>query len=187
MKITVFTGPMFSGKTTGLLIACELAAQEGKSVVVVKPNVDNRAPSVESHDGVTAERLGLPVLTKPTDWAGEDVEEYDFVGIDEAQFFSRVDMAAGALMSRGSTIVCSGLDMDSNGETFGRMGDLLSLADVVHKLHGNCTVCGELAGRTFRKLSAPTDKVLVGGSDLYESRCFKHWQEGMLEKKSWVA
>jgi thymidine kinase len=64
----------------------------------------------------------------------------------------------------------------------------LNIADVVYKLSGICSVCGEDATRTFRKLTASsTDQVLIGGKETYEPRCFQHWLEGEKEKKSWLS
>ena len=41
-QITVYTGPMFSGKTNALLSAYERAAIAGKKVKAFKPSIDDR-------------------------------------------------------------------------------------------------------------------------------------------------
>ena len=66
------------------------------------------------------------------------------------------------------------LDTDSTGKTFGKMGDLLAVADEVVKLKAVCTVCGADASKSQRLLSVAT-QVSVGGADQYEARCRSCW------------
>jgi len=197
-ELTLIVGPMFSAKTTGLLMECEWEKDEGTGAIVFKPTIDKRysVSDVVSHDGLTASSLGISVHLKSVDWTltEEDISELTasgvgLVAVDEAQFFENIDIVVSELLRAGFNVVCAGLDMDSNGEPFGKMGELLAMADEVYKRKADCAVCGVECGKTFRKLSAPTyvkGKVLVGGEELYEPRCNKHWTEGMLEWKAWV-
>lgn len=187
---------MFAQKTTGLLLECELAIEKGETVVIYKPEIDSRYAQLDivSHDGLRASDLGVSVKTKPIEWSLDEFEianlkrnDVSLVAIDEIQFFLQSNDIVKELLKQQINVVCSGLDLDSNGEPFGDMGSLLALADVVYKRKANCAICGMSAGRTFRKLSAPTNStVLVGGKDLYEPRCVEHWLEGMAEWKTWT-
>jgi thymidine kinase len=113
----------------------------------------------------------------------EDTElvmgESVLVGIDEAQFFTNIDRIVIDFQSLGCSVVCSGLDLDSFGSSFGKMGELLCLANVVVKHKASCAQCSDPATKTFRKITASTEKVLIGGTDLYEPRCHEHWMQGI--------
>ena len=73
------------------------------------------------------------------------------VGIDEAQFFKNdIVGVCNKLANRGKRVIVSGLDMDFNGEPFGAMPHILSIAEKVTKLHAICSDCGEIANNSFR-------------------------------------
>ncbi len=65
---------------------------------------------------------------------GDTWRDYDVIGVDEGQFFPDLvdfcEMAANA----GKTVVVAALDADYNRRAFGRVHELLPLAESVHKL-----------------------------------------------------
>ena len=67
----------------------------------------------------------------------------------------------------------AGLDKNYLGEPFGPMPQLLAIADEVVKLTAVCTVCGNPATFTVRKVSDGKE-VLIGGMESYEPRCRMH-------------
>ncbi len=171
--LTVITGPMFSGKTTRLLDKLNTHRWNTHKAVLIRPDADTR-PS-ETHDGrwFSAEVIG-----------SDDVEamerlmrENDFLAIDEAQFFSkriyeviRVTLQA----DEDKYIYAAGLDLDSDGQPYGIMPDLLALADGVVKLRATCDVCGNKARATFCKVQKKQQN-LIGGSDLFKALCWSCW------------
>lgn len=193
-KLTVYAAPMFGGKTTSLIAELENSIEENKKAIVVKPTIDKRysIDDIVSHDGTSLKKLtghSVRLLDVNDVLSNEDLEGIDIVLIDEAQFFTNLcNNSILNYLEKGIDVVAVGLDLDSNGVPFGSMPFLLSIADVVYKLSGICSVCGEDATRTFRKLSASsTDQVLIGGKETYEPRCLQHWLEGEKEKKSWLS
>jgi len=192
--LVVYTAPMFGGKTSALIAELENSIEENKKAVVVKPAIDKRysIDDIVSHDGTSLKKLtghSVRVLGVEDVLTSEDLFGVDVVLVDEAQFFTNLcNNSILTYLERGIDVIAVGLDLDSNGVPFGSMPYLLSIADVVYKLSGICSVCGEDATRTFRKLSAPsTDQVLIGGKETYEPRCLQHWLEGEKEKKSWLS
>ena len=94
--ITVYTGPMFSGKTQALMARLQSKQRAHKNVLVVKPALDNRYDSVaeivvkqktaqrfEKHASMAA----YPI--KNAEQLGALIKqiEPDVIGVDEAQFF----------------------------------------------------------------------------------------------------
>jgi thymidine kinase len=62
--LTVFSGPMFAGKTTSIIGAVNAAIAAGsQSVVIVKPAMDNRYAenAIVTHDG--AAHIAVPVAS----------------------------------------------------------------------------------------------------------------------------
>jgi thymidine kinase len=82
------------------------------------------------------------------------------------------------LLNVGKEIHVAGLDMDSKGNSFGSMPEIMTLANKVIKFEGICKNCGILnATRTYRKLEVENkEQVLIGGEDIYECRCYNCWK-----------
>lgn len=188
-SLTVYCGPMYAGKTTALIAELEAGIEDQKSILVIKPAIDNRygEEDIVSHDGTSLQkttghkvrRLGVLEYLE-----NQDLENVDLLLIDEAQFFGVLCTTyISEYLKAGIDVVAVGLDLDSEGKPFGSMPHLLSLANNVYKLAGICSVCGDEATRTFRKLTVnSTEQVLIGGSETYDPRCLAHWVEGQKEK-----
>jgi thymidine kinase len=183
--LTVITGPMFAGKTTYLINYLIANAKVGRVVATFKPVKDNRysEEAIKTHNG--AEYPSIPIqspyeakmVVKTAPFTnGVSV---DIVGFDEAQFFDPTHMQAvvSELLALGVDVVVAGLAQNSFGEPFGAMGSLMAMADEVVQLPAICAQCKvNKATRTYRK-SASKDRVLVGGADDYEPRCFNCWRK----------
>ena len=177
--VELWTGPMFSGKTTGLLDRVYQFQEAGVPVLLLKHASDTRYDSgtaVTTHSGVS-------LAAKPA-WAVFDLEQAldaapntKVVAIDEVQFFSHgITGFVRSARERGVTVLLAGLDRTSTAEYFGQMPWLLAHADVVHKLSSECA-CGLKAYQTRRKKDAPEG--FVGGSERYESVCWGCWYRGV--------
>lgn len=175
-RLDVICGPMFAGKSTELLKRILWARNgENRKILVIKPAFDTRydATRIVSHDGLASDAVA--VRRWPTLPA-----ECSEVFIDEAQFFVKPhyegDLVGEVreLLAAGINVVCAGLDADWRGQPFEMTARLLAMADQVTKLRANCTVCGQPAGKTFKKISNG-QQVELGQNDLYEARCNRHW------------
>ena len=175
--IEVISGVMFSGKSEELIRRVRRGIIARRRVQVFKSHVDSRYVglySVTSHDGTEIE-------ASPVDSAAEIFRlvrpDTEIVAIDEAQFLDpNILSVATLLAARGVRVILAGTDTDFRGEPFGSLGDLMSVAEVVDKLHAICVVCGDLACRNQRLLNgkparydSPT--IMVGGRESYEARC----------------
>jgi len=192
-KFQVISGPMFAGKSSKLIeLAREYTAQ-GLQVVAVKPAIDKRysVADIIAHTGAKMSDVCIPIASVPVDISNMENIQFlpveffkkqsmDVIIVDEAQFFTKKGIAMLELLGNiAGTIVFAGLDLDAFGKPFGCMGDLLCKADKVTKLESICAVCQKPSNRTFRKDVADDRTVVIGGADLYESRCLEHWTEGM--------
>jgi thymidine kinase len=177
-RLSVFMGPMYSGKTSAMLRELRSARQSGafEHLLVVKSAVDTRSPAnvVQSRDGLREEGGHVRALESL-----DDVElprNGALVACDEAQFFA--DGSLLRLWERvrggGGALLVSGLDRDFRGNAF---GDVLRLASEgvsgcdeslvsVRRLVAKCTVCGGSGGLTARVSPASREWLREHGVDV---------------------
>ncbi|MEM5829075.1 MAG: hypothetical protein QW480_02420 [Candidatus Aenigmatarchaeota archaeon] len=176
-KIVVYTGPMFSGKTTFLLSELEAARISGEirnrnSYVAIKPIIDRRysdfrfdeefgvyVGSIDSHSGNSIKCYGAESFEDIYNLV-KRIEERDgkleIIGIDELNLFKGSPNEALEILEyfshgRNSRVFCAGLDTNYRGEPFSPIPEIMSIADEVYKRRAVCKICGSLeATRTQR-------------------------------------
>ncbi len=174
-RIEVVCGPMFSGKTEELIRRVRRAQIARQKIQIFKPSIDDRfhKTNIVSHSASSVEAMAVDtsfeILQKVLD-------STRIVAIDEVQFFDNdIIKVIRKLARRGIRVLCAGLDQDYRGDAFGPMGELLCIADSVDKVHAICTICGQDATKSYRKLEGNPDQVLVGEAESYEARCRNHF------------
>lgn len=169
--IEVICGSMFSGKTEELIRRLNRARIAKQKVEVFKPAIDKRYDDedVVSHDSNKSPSTPVENATQILFYA----EDFEVVGIDEAQFFGDELIAVcNQLAEKGKRVVVSGLDMDFTGKPFGPIPQLLSIAEYVTKVHAICMRCGDLANYSHRTVNEEK-LVMLGETDSYEPLCRK--------------
>ena len=167
--IEVICGSMFSGKTEELIRRLKRVKIANLKVEIFKPIIDTRyhETKIVSHDTNAIHSTPVASSQKILELA----VDVDVVGIDEAQFFdSDITLVCEALALKGIRVIVAGLDMDYQGNPFGQMPNLLSIADYISKLHAICMKCGNIANISYRK-TAQEAQVVLGEKDIYEPRC----------------
>ncbi|MEN9883702.1 MAG: hypothetical protein RLZZ420_919 [Bacteroidota bacterium] len=167
--IEVVCGSMFSGKTEELIRRLKRARIANLSVGIFKPSIDTRyhAESIVSHNenmiDATPVLTSLEILEKSVD--------FEVIGLDETQFFDQdIVIVCEKLADLGKRVIVAGLDMDYTGKPFGKMPELLAIANYVTKLHAICMQCGGTASYSYR-ITTNQDQVVLGEKDHYEARC----------------
>lgn len=167
--IIVYTGPMFSGKTTRLLDVYNLHSSNSK--IIFKPVHDNRYATNEvvSHDGVKIEAM---LVKDPHDiyFYGKC---YDNIFIDEVQFMEGDVYGLIASIQRlddeGKYIYISGLNLDSERIPFSATSKIMAISDTVFILTAKCK-CGNNANYTHKKITN-NNRFELGSDDIYEPLC----------------
>ncbi len=142
--IEVICGGMFSGKTEELIRRLKRALIARQTVEIFKPMIDIRyhAKDVVSHDENSIHSTPVLAASQILLYAND----FDVVGIDEAQFFDdELVVVCNKLAEMGTRVIVAGLDMDYTGKPFGPMPALLATAEYVDKVHAICINCGGLA------------------------------------------
>ncbi|HYK77279.1 MAG TPA: thymidine kinase [Daejeonella sp.] len=168
-SIEVICGSMFSGKTEELIRRLRRAQIAKLNVEIFKPHTDQRydETAVVSHDQNSIQSTPVEsssaILLLGT--------HTQVVGIDEAQFFDDgLPEVCNQLANRGIRVIIAGLDMDFQGNPFGPMPALMSIAELVTKVHAVCVQCGAPATYSYRTVASEA-KILLGEKESYEPRC----------------
>ncbi len=169
--IEIVCGSMFSGKTEELLRRLTRARIAKQKVEVFKPAVDVRydKEDVVSHDSRKSNSIPVENASQILFYA----EDFEVVGIDEAQFFgNELISVCNELANRGKRVIVAGLDMDYQGKPFGPIPQSLATAEYVTKVHAICIRCGNPANYSHRTVEG--DKLVVlGETESYEPLCRK--------------
>jgi thymidine kinase len=171
---TVYTGAMFSSKTSKLLMELERFKYQHKRISVFKPQIDERYSST---DVVTHGGWSIPaVVVKSGADILENLEKLEkvaqVVAVDEAFMIPNIAEVLIWLYRNGVNIVVSTLDISATGKPFREVEKMLVWATRVDKCAAVCTVCGKDAFYTHKKLvDEDSGEIQVGGSNIYEARC----------------
>lgn len=169
--VEVICGSMFSGKTEELIRRLNRARIAKQKVEVFKPAIDTRYDEVDvvSHDEKKTSSIPVQNASQIIFYA----EEFEVVGIDEAQFFSNEIVGiCNELAEKGKRVIVSGLDMDFKGKPFGPMPELMAIAEYVTKVHAICIRCGNPANYSHRTVEGEK-LVVLGETESYEPLCRK--------------
>jgi thymidine kinase len=146
----------------------------GKKCLIIKHASDTRYG--KSNECCTHDLKTMPAIPVKYLWdIKEKCDEYDVIGIDEAQFYPEiVEFVEELIEKMNKIVIIAALDGTYEGKPFGRVTELLPLSDQFTKLTAVCQYCGNDAPFTVRRSDFIDQQGIievVGGSDLYESVC----------------
>jgi thymidine kinase len=129
------------------------------------------------------------VIISTDDLSKAEVDKFDVIGIDEAQFFTGLyDFVKILVEDKKKRVLVTGLDGDSNRQKWGEILDLIPLSDSAEKLSATCEYClQELKQINFKgnvdmikapftkRLVESKEQKLVGGKNEYVPVCRYHY------------
>jgi len=178
-EFIIYTGPMFGSKTTRLLASVDRYRYQNRKIIAFKSSIDERYSETEicTHNGgkisATVVKSGTDILNEIKKVEEESSEVIDVVAVDEAFMIEGVSLALLELFRKGKTIVVSSLQISATGNVFEEVRDMMPWATKIQVCPAVCTVSGLDAFYTHRKFNN-MHEITVGGSDLYEPRCWFH-------------
>ena len=161
----VVCGPMKSGKSRILVdLVTRLGFQNNITFKVFKPAIDTRSNKITTRDGKEIDCVVFDDVQ-----ALKEAKEYLII-VDEAQFCSKeIINVVSDLCKEGKHVIVFGLDLDSDGNTFGPMGALLAHADYVRKVNAFCDDCGKYS--RFSEHQGQKDEQIKVGDAEYKAKC----------------
>jgi thymidine kinase len=183
MSLELIVGPMFAGKSSAILSRVRRARTLDWSCFIVTCAIDTRydasGASIMTHDKEGVSAFGAKLLSEIKDKS--EYKDARLVIIEEGQFFpDLLEFVKHAVDVEKKDVVVVGLDGDSERKKFGQMLDLIPLCDKVTKLTSLCKRCGDGTAAIFSacvKGDKHGQQVCVGGADMYEPMCRKHFLE----------
>lgn len=157
-NINVFTGPMKCGKSQRIFNELKRQLIAGKTVKVFKPIIDDRFGL-----NVISTRAGNSIKANCIKDISE-IEKFDadVYFIDEFQFLEGNIDVIDKMSSLGKKFFIAGLNLTSEKKPFGKMGDLMCIADNIEMMTSICEVCkSDEAIFTYYKGNKNND-ILIG-------------------------
>lgn len=177
-RLELILGPMTSGKTTEGMRRAKIREIYQK-VLIVNTVEDNRydKEGIVSHDLRKMKALRIKTLDELL--LLSEYEEANCVIIEEGNFFPEIEtFVRRQLRETTKTFIVIGLNGDKDEKLFGNIHLLIPLADKIDLLDAICKRCGNgrKATRTAPLIKFSGQK-MVGGKDIFEAVCHKHYNE----------
>lgn len=177
----MFMGPMGASKTTRAVEHCVCMSALGKKVLYVNSCLDKRVLEGGVEGVFTSHNSSLKYLSDKVGTVSCSVlrtvnfVEYDVIVIDEAQFFNDIVESVERMVAAGKSVRVYGLSSDSDMCKFGRVQELIPIADRFKQLRAKCSVCFGHAAFTLAT-QRKQGQVAAGGMDQYMPVCRGCWQ-----------
>ena len=188
--LILYTGPMFSSKTTKLLMQADKRFYQKQKVIAFKSRMDDRYSLVgeivtHNFNKIPAHLVdtGDEMLNKIAEQTGQNLE-IDCVIIDELFLIEGGAQACLTLYKKGYDVVVASIDLSYSGEPFHEIKELMPYCTRIVKCKSVCSVCQKDARYTYKKTNVKhtgvfesddsVEQIEVGGSELYEPRCQEH-------------
>ena len=186
-------GPMFSGKTTALLekinnyLTFKNIKNNYSNVLIINSVLDTRKCNdfnLSTHmsslkRNISSSNVRSLKTKELCDIDREFIKLFDYIAIDESQFFEDLEPFVNVWLKEGKHIHCVGLIADSEKNNFGQLHKIFALADQIEQLKVYCVYCHSFTkNAVFTKWCSSKNKsspVEIGGSDSYVPVCGKHY------------
>jgi thymidine kinase len=179
LKMTM--GPMFSGKTIGLIAQITRYRDLGCKCLIINHSLDVRETSgtcknLTFHSGASITIPDDITVISTNDLCNVDVTCYKCIAIDEIQFFPSVVIINEWVDVYGCHVFVSGLNGSSERTPFGHTLDLIPHCDDISIIKACCLTClknnGSLTDAIFTQCKIVKEsEVRIGGSDIYQPTC----------------
>ncbi len=177
-EFLLYTGPMFSSKTTRLLSRIDRCKYQKKKVVSFKPKMDERytvenkiVTHTDRYIDCFAVESGDEILNTVS-----TIDEFDSVAIDEMFMIPGSSEACIALFKKGYDVYVSSIELSYKGIPFEEVLNVMPYCTQIVKCSAVCAVCQKDARYTYKKIESVNaeSNIEVGGSEIYEPRCQLH-------------
>jgi thymidine kinase len=163
MSLELIFGSMYSGKSTELMRRVNRVKSIGMRCLVINHLNDTRADGdfVKTHDGSTL------TAVKTSDLLLVNINPFDTIAIDEAQFFNNLKTAVMLMVeTHKKHVIVAGLSGDYLRQPFGEILELVPFADDIEYKRALCKRCshpGRPASFT-KRVSNETETVSVAST-----------------------
>lgn len=170
--LNIYVGPMYAGKSTKLIKLFHDLIEKKQNVCVLTHSDENRYSNhkLSTHNKEQINCKKYKTIESFKNNESKTFETINHILIDEAQFFTDLNMCLEFVEKMNIHVSVFGLDADFQRNKFGKIVDLIPYCDHFEKLKGSCVVCGLPSLFSYRKVNIK-EQVLIGKNDIYEPLC----------------
>lgn len=179
-------GTVGGAKTLNLLAVAHNYKQQGKRVLLLKPELDDRFGRGKIRSRAGLEMDADILVNKDTYLPALDCSGIDCILVDEVQFMeaSIIDQLREISVNKGIPVICYGLRTDFTSHLFEGSKRLMELADSIEEVKATCHFCNRKSIMNLRHVNgiavSEGPQILVGAEDAYYPTCYKCYQEQLL-------
>jgi len=176
-------GTVGSAKTLTLLAIAHNYRQQGKQVLLIKPEIDTRfgKENIKSRAGL---EMPADIIVGPdTKIVLNGLDNVHCIIVDEAQFLSTyiVDQLRTIAHENDIPVICYGLRTDFKSNLFEGSKRLLELADSIEEMKATCHFCNKKSIMNLKHVNgkAVSDgpSIELGAEEKYFPSCYKCYKE----------
>lgn len=176
--LKLYIGCMFAGKSSEIIAECRRRLAINQKVLGINFVGDSRYSDEDFIVNHNKEKVRCIKVNKLSEILPTEIEQNDFIFIDEGQFFSDlVEYVLKWVNIYKKSVYVFGLDGDFKRQPFGHILDLIPQCDEIVKLKALCVMCKDgTSGLFTHRVSGGNDQILIG-NDNYVSLCRNHYNK----------
>lgn len=192
MPLSIITGPMFGGKSTQLIKDIneyyDVSDKLNKNIrgILINSTKDTREKKVgnlssnSNIDFFLTDKIKKINTDKLSNISDDVIKNYDFICIDEVQFFPDLKQNVLNWLNYKKKIICCGLLSDIDKNIFGELLYLIPYSENIEFKKAYCLECGNLEYKNacFTKLKSniiKPDNIIASGYETFCVVCDKHY------------
>lgn len=182
-------GTVGSAKTLNLLAVAHNYRQQGKQILLFKPDLDIRFGKEQIRSRAGLEMVADVLIGPDIDLLALDYEGIHCILVDEVQFISsgHVDQLREITLRKNIPVICYGLRTDFKTKLFEGSHRILELADSIEEVKATCHFCNRKSIFNLRHVDgvACTDGPVVqlGADERYYPTCYSCYRDQILKSK----
>ena len=181
-------GTVGSAKTLNLLAVAHNYQQQGKKVLLIKPELDDRFGTAYIRSRAGLQKEADLLVSDDTNLNAHCDDDLDCILVDEAQFLSReiIGQLRQVAYIKNIPVICYGLRTDFRTHLFAGAQRLFEVADTVEEVKTTCAFCNKKAIYNLKLINGiPTLKgpsIDLGAEEKYLPSCHRCYQLKLAEE-----
>ncbi|MCB1181526.1 MAG: thymidine kinase [Chlamydiia bacterium] len=171
-------GAVGSAKTLNLLAVAHNYQQQNKTVLLVKPALDDRFGQENIRSRAGLKKNADILVDDETNLLDYDLERVDCILVDEAQFLKSkiINQLREITLTKGIPVICYGLRADFRTKFFEGSARLMEIADSIEEVKSTCYFCNRKAIMNLKHVngvaSVEGPSVQLGCEETYYPACY---------------
>jgi len=172
-------GTMGSAKTLNLLAVAHSYRQQGKKVLLMKPDFDVRFGKERIKSRAGLEMQADLLIAREESLRGIDYSGINCILVDEVQFLSAkaIEELRTIALKWDIPILCYGLRTDFKSRLFEGSARLMELADTIEEVKATCYYCNRKSTMNLKLVDGTATNegptIELGAEEKYYPTCYK--------------